>query len=136
MIESKLLQMARAGDYDAACVVREAVLQHCMAGVYDPLFTLPEDWRARRILVPGWARAFRVPSRIVRIDIDEAGRAGTHGWQVRNPGMRYLLISDAKFDTERRRGTPAESLRAATSLLAALIPTGRLEPRTREPQSA
>lgn len=37
-------------------------------------------WRIRP--VPGWGE-FWVPAFVVRIDIDDPGRAGTHGWQVR-----------------------------------------------------
>ncbi len=54
--------------------------------------------------------AFEVPQHVVRIDINEPGKAGTHGWQVRYEGT--LLFSDVKY-----KGNPEKSLKAAKAYL-------------------
>jgi len=89
----------------------------------------PPEWVYRRVFVGrNLLSALEVPRYIVRIDIDEPGCVGTHGWQVRyhQPGSR--LISDSTFDTARRMGTPLDSLTAAKLYLLAIW-TG---PRARE----
>lgn len=75
--------------------------------------------RRRVAHVPGWACTFLVVQHIVRIDIDEPGRAGTHGWQV-----RYKRPSTFFGDvTGPRRRSPSASLANALSFLD-LIYTG------------
>jgi hypothetical protein len=69
--------------------------------------------RVRTIEVRGHG-PFQVCSHIVRIDIDEPGRAGTHGWQVRYAGTSRLF-SDAKASKPR---SPAASLKEAVEYLS------------------
>lgn len=91
---------------------------------------LPADWTWRDCVVKGWAVSLKVPSHIVRIDIDEAGSAGTHGWQVRYRTDVHgtKLFSDAKFDTSKRMAAPEVSLGAAMAYLASIW-VGKIGPR-------
>lgn len=67
----------------------------------------------RRVAVPNWGEV-SVPRHIVRIDIDEPGYAGTHGWQVRYPsGGRSTFFSDGKANPKTR-------LRDAINYLASI----------------
>lgn len=66
--------------------------------------------------VPGWATPLPVPRFIVRVDVDEPGKAGTHGWQVRyNKPSRFFSDWVTKV-----RFTPKESLLAASEYLATI----------------
>lgn len=49
-----------------------------------------------------------------RVDIDEPGYAGTHGWQVRYRGLN-AFFSDSRFG---RKGSPVLALAAAKDYLA------------------
>lgn len=69
----------------------------------------------RRVNVPAWGDMM-VPRHIVRIDIDDPGRAGTHGWQVRYQ-KPSVFFSDAK---NGKRRSPRTSLRAAIDCLLAI----------------
>lgn len=83
----------------------------------------PAEWRMRVVSIPGQVKAMKVPQYIVRIDVDEPGLAGTHGWQVRYRRKLYRtqFFSDAAFDlTGMRKGTPKDSLEAAKIYLAAI----------------
>ena len=51
---------------------------------------------------------FRVSPYLVRIDIDEIGYAGTHGWQVRYQ-RPWKLFSDSKFKTPKRALSEAQA---------------------------
>ncbi len=87
-----------------------------------PKVTFPPDWKMRSVHVPGHFKTYEVPRYIVRIDIDEPGMTGTHGWQVRYQTETYgsRLVSDSKFDCGGRKGTPSDSLHAAKVYLAAI----------------
>lgn len=77
---------------------------------------LPAGFPTRICIVPGWATPFSVPRHIVRIDVDEPGAAGTHGWQVRyRTPSRFF--SDA---ANRTRRVPRHSLKEATLYLASI----------------
>jgi hypothetical protein len=77
---------------------------------------LNKTWRFKGYILPlrmtrvPKQGVFEVPQHIVRIDINEPGKAGTHGWQVRYEGT--LLFSDVKY-----KGNPEKSLRAAKNYL-------------------
>lgn len=75
---------------------------------------LPRGFPRRIVLITGWATVFHVPRYISRVDVDEIGRYGTHGWQVRYEGV-CRLFGDAKG---RQRGSPISSLKEATEYLA------------------
>lgn len=80
----------------------------------------------RTVTVKNWGD-FRVPRHIVRIDIDDPGKAGTHGWQVRYPhGHRSTFFSDGKANPKTR-------LREAITYLASIWhgPTSRLHAQER-----
>lgn len=89
-------------------------------------------FRYRFCTVPGWSELFQVPQYIVRIDIDEPGKAGTHGWQVRYH-KPWTLISDTR---NKRRRTPQQSLDEAVRYLRSIYvgPRSRLRhsPTTRK----
>jgi hypothetical protein len=88
------------------------------------LNTLTEH--SRFVIVPHWGE-FQVPRHVVRIDIDDPGLAGTHGWQVRYPHRAASkLFSDGK-------GNPKTSLIQAKAYLAAMWqgPSPRLHYRER-----
>lgn len=67
--------------------------------------------------MPGWAGTFKVPQYIIRVDIDDPGKAGTHGWQV-----RYAKPSTFFGDHVTRKGlrSPKESLAEAKRHLASV----------------
>lgn len=77
---------------------------------------LPRGFPRRIATIPGWATVFHVPRYISRVDVDEVGRYGTHGWQVRYNGLRRFF-GDAKG---RKRGSPAAALKEATAYLATI----------------
>ena len=83
-----------------------------------------QDLRRRAVIVPGWATKFQVVQHVVRIDIDEPGKAGTHGWQVRHK-KTSKLFSDS---TKRNRRSPSASPAEAVSYLSEIYsgPTIRL----------
>ncbi|MBK6616283.1 hypothetical protein [Ottowia sp.] len=70
---------------------------------------------------------------IVRVDIDDPGCAGTHGWQVRyeRPGTQFF--SDSRFDHRGHKGTACDSLYAAKLYLQAIWKGRR--PRRLPPES-
>ncbi len=86
---------------------------------------LPADFPHRRCVVPGWATSYRVPRYISRVDIDEQGLAGTHGWQVRYDREHSKFFSDS---THGKRHTPRASLDGAIEYLAGIYrgPRSRL----------
>jgi len=53
----------------------------------------------------------------VRIDVDDPGKAGTHGWQVRFGPRPWKLFSDAKAG---KRRTPRVSLKEAVQYLTGI----------------
>jgi hypothetical protein len=67
--------------------------------------------------VPGWAITFKVPRYVIRVDVDDPGKAGTHGWQV-----RYDKPSKFFSDPTKRRGirSPKDSLGEATDYLVSI----------------
>lgn len=75
---------------------------------------LPRGFPHRLATVPGWAGIFEVPRYIVRVDIDEFGRAGTHGWQVRYD-KPWVFFGDTAGG---KRRSPRVSLAAARRHLA------------------
>lgn len=79
---------------------------------------LPEGFPTRRIHIPGWVRGFDVPRHIVRVDISELGKVGTHGWQVRlkKPSK---FFSDVHYGTAKL-GSPKASLEAAIEYLTSI----------------
>lgn len=81
-----------------------------------PTKRLPKGFPLREVNVPGWARTFQVPRHIVRIDIDEVGLAGTHGWQVRykRPSRFFRDNSGPKLRS------PQHSLAEAIRFLASI----------------
>lgn len=73
-------------------------------------------------MVPGWVGVFQVPRHIVRIDIDEPGKAGTHGWQVR-------YVKPSVFFGDGRNGelgSPSRSLAEARRYLASVYSGPRI----------
>lgn len=66
--------------------------------------------------MPGWATTFRVPRHIVRIDIDDPGKAGTHGWQVRYR-RPWRFFGDT---VNRTRRSPAAALAEAIDFLVGI----------------
>lgn len=93
---------------------------------------LPADFPMRIVHVPGWVRAFRTPRHIVRVDVNELGKAGTHGWQVRlkKPSK---FFSDCHYGNSKR-GNPKASLEAAIDYLSSIYQGPRVLVRT-EPTS-
>ena len=85
---------------------------------------LPRGFPRRITSIPGWATVFHVPRYISRVDVDEIGRYGTHGWQVRYEG-KCRFFGDAKG---RKTGSPIASLKEATAYLASVYkgPTVRV----------
>jgi len=79
-----------------------------------PVFENLSDLPRRKVIVPGWAVTFLVSRYIVRIDIDEPGLVGTHGWQVRYQ-KPFVLFSDSKGASRR---SPRQSLAEAMGHLA------------------
>lgn len=75
-----------------------------------------EDIPERSVLVPGHAVALSVPRYIVRVDKDDPGKAGTHGWQVRF-ARPSAFFSDSRHRDGLDRGSPSLSLDAAKSYL-------------------
>jgi len=61
-----------------------------------------------------WVNAFMIPMYISRVDINEPGYAGTHGWQVRYFNAKAAFFSDVKGN---KRKNVQESLNAATEYL-------------------
>lgn len=78
-----------------------------------PLCT--ESLPVRQVTIPGWG-VLSVPRHIQRIDIDDPGKAGTHGWQVRYRGQTKFF-SDARGKDLRN---PYQSLRDAQAHLNAI----------------
>lgn len=87
---------------------------------------LPRGFPHRLAFVPGWAGVFQIPKYIVRVDVDEPGKAGTHGWQVRYQ-KPSTFFSDAG---QNRRGNPSTSLAAAKRYLASIYAGPRTLIRT------
>ena len=87
---------------------------------------LPNKFPHRLVYVKGWSAVFHVPRHIVRIDIDDPGKAGTHGWQVRYQ-KPSVMFSDAKNNDRR---SPRASLADATRYLAAIYAGPRVLIRT------
>lgn len=77
------------------------------------LVNLPKNHPYRMVTVKPWAVAFKVPTHIVRIDIDKHGEAGTHGWQVRYR-KKTKLFSDSNRKTRKQL---IESLQDAVEYL-------------------
>ncbi len=67
----------------------------------------------RKVRVRGFG-LFQVPRHIQRIDIDEPGKAGTHGWQVRWDGTKFF--SDAAEGKRDAAGSLARSERYLQSI--------------------
>jgi len=66
----------------------------------------------RSVTVRGFG-AFEVPRHIQRIDIDDEGKAGTHGWQVRWNGTKFFGdASNGKRDPTRALARAERHLRA------------------------
>lgn len=86
------------------------------------------DLPKRVVTVPGWG-AFIVPRYIVRIDIEQEGKAGTHGWQLRL-SKPFVLYSDRT--KERQTANAAESLQEAVRHLGLLHEGPRLPPLSAE----
>lgn len=76
---------------------------------------LPESHPHRLVQIPGQATALCVPRYVVRIDIDDPGQAGTHGWQVRHGPRPWRFFTDGWVDMPR---PPQRSLEEATAYLA------------------
>lgn len=74
------------------------------------LYGLPR----RRVALPN-GEQFLVCSKIVRIDIDEPGKRGTHGWQLRHAG-ETRLFSD--FSNKLGTVSPFSALQAAVNALS------------------
>jgi len=79
--------------------------------------SLPSGLPCRDVQVPGWAGVFRVPRHVVRIDINEQGKAGTHGWQVRYGPRPWRHYSDSQGSKLR---SPSVSLEDATTHLVSI----------------
>lgn len=71
---------------------------------------------------------FQVPRHIQRIDIDDPGNAGTHGWQVRYKGQTRLF-SDGKNGGTR---SPRRALRQAIEFLTSIYEGASSRLMTRE----
>ena len=84
-----------------------------------------EDLRRRPVIVSGWATTFKVVQHIVRIDIDDPGNVGTHGWQVRYK-KTSKLFSDS---TKRTRRSPTASLAKAVCYLSEIYSGPRIRLR-------
>lgn len=84
-------------------------------------------FKVRPVAVPGW-RTFQVHPYIVRIDIDEPGYTGTHGWQLRYD-KPFVFFSDRPAK-RRPLGSPATSLKRATTRLKEIYEGHR--PRLRD----
>jgi hypothetical protein len=105
---------------------RFAVIWHQVKIAYIKQYLKPLDTMAPKKLPPGFPlktvidpvsfTVFKVPRHIVRIDIFEPGRAGTHGWQVRYKGATRMF-SDAHYG-KASGGSPAKALKAAIVHLA------------------
>ncbi len=67
----------------------------------------------RKVRVRGFG-LFQVPRHIQRIDIDEPGKAGTHGWQVRWDGTKFF--SDAATGKREPTASLARSERYLRSI--------------------
>ena len=80
---------------------------------------LPPDFPHRPVHKPGWSDALQVPRHIIRIDIEDPGKAGTHGWQVR-------YVKPWRFFNDKMR-PPAASLKEAVHYLAEVYTGPRLK---------
>lgn len=90
---------------------------------------LPKSHPFRSVTVKPWAKVFLVPRHIVRIDIDEPGKVGTHGWQVRYR-KQTKLFSDAKGYIRKNL---SESLLDATNHLASIYKGRKSQTKTESP---
>lgn len=87
---------------------------------------LPHGFPHRLGQVPGWAGIFEIPRYITRVDVDELGLAGTHGWQV-----RYVKPSTFFSDAiDGKRASPRQSLARAKRYLAAIYNGPKVQIRT------
>lgn len=80
----------------------------------EPLAVLREGYR--KVTLKGCGKTFVVAKFVVRVDIDEPGRVGTHGWQVR-------YSKPSKFFNDSRSGdsrNPERSLEEAHAYLRSI----------------
>lgn len=77
---------------------------------------LPTGFPHKTVIDPVSLTVFKVPRHIVRIDIFQPGRAGTHGWQVRYKGATRMF-SDTHYG-QASGGSPSKALKAAIVHLA------------------
>lgn len=87
----------------------------------EDVMLLPTGFPHREVHRPGWPAALAVPKHIIRLDIDEAGKAGTHGWQVRHE-------RPWRFFNDKGR-PPAQSLQEAVQHLAETYAGPKLKQR-------
>src|SRR5471032_1549793 len=73
----------------------------------------PRDWEYRSVDIVGQAVALKVPKYVVRLDIGDNARKGTHGWQVRYDRSATRYFSDSRSDRPGHLGTPTDSLHEA-----------------------
>lgn len=71
---------------------------------------LPKGFPHRVVEVPGWVAKFKAPRHVVRIDVNEPGKAGTHGWQVRYGPRPWRFFGDSRGANLR---SPHQSLAEA-----------------------